>query len=68
MAYMCEKYHNMECNGCMDCKPEPKYFCPVCGKEVFETVFVTNEGEVLGCENCAQIKEPYELLENETDK
>lgn len=69
MAYMCRKYHNAECNGCMECwcENEPQYFCPICGEEVYESVYVTNDGDVLGCENCAQIKEPHEMIENETD-
>jgi transcription elongation factor Elf1 len=60
-------YNNKECDGCMNCQPETHYYCPICGHEVYETVFVDNSGEVIGCENCAQIKEPHEVLENETD-
>ena len=67
MAYMCKKYFNKECDGCMDCKPSPHYYCPVCGEEVYETVFVNNDGEIIGCENCAEIKEPHEVLKDETD-
>lgn len=66
MGFMCVKGRG-ECNGCMACRPEPHYYCPVCSKEVYETVFVANDGEVIGCENCIQIKEPYEVLENEAD-
>jgi formylmethanofuran dehydrogenase subunit E len=51
----------------MDCKPTPHYYCPVCGEEVYETVFVDNDGEILGCEHCAEIKEPHEVLESETE-
>ena len=61
MSYMCTKGGNRECDGCMDCKPTPHY-CPVCGEEVYETVFVNNDGDVIGCENCAEIKEPHEIL------
>ena len=68
MAYMCKKYHNRECDGCGDCTPDYHYYCPVCGDEVYETVFVSNDGEVIGCENCAQIKEPFEMLKNETNE
>lgn len=67
MAYHCTKNYNKECDGCGFCEPEYHYFCPICGKEIYETVFVTNEGDVIGCENCAQIKEPYEVLENEAN-
>lgn len=61
MAYNC-KYGSRECDGCGRCEEDQKYFCPICGEEVYETVFVTNDGEVLGCENCAQIKEPCDIL------
>ena len=67
MAYYCVKSPLVECNGCMDCKPSPQYFCPICGKEVYETVFVANDGEVIGCEHCAEIKEPHEVLKDETN-
>lgn len=66
MGYICIKGYG-ECDGCMACNPEPHYYCPICGKEVYETVFVDNSGEVIGCENCAEAKEPYEVLENEAD-
>ena len=51
----------------MVCKSDDRYYCPVCGQEVYESVFVSNDGDVIGCENCAQIKEPWELLEDETE-
>ena len=67
MAFMCVKNSTQECDGCMDCRPTPHYFCPVCGEEVYETVFVDNNDDVIGCENCAEIKEPYEVLINEAE-
>lgn len=67
MAYHCTSFMNKECDGCGACEPETHYYCPVCGKEVYERVFVDNIGEVIGCENCAEIKEPHEVLENEAD-
>jgi DNA-directed RNA polymerase subunit RPC12/RpoP len=51
----------------MDCKPTPEYYCPICDAEVLESVFVNKNGEVIGCEHCAEIKEPYEVLADETD-
>jgi predicted RNA-binding Zn-ribbon protein involved in translation (DUF1610 family) len=51
----------------MTCKPEVHYYCPICGEEIYETVFVNNDGEIIGCENCVETKEPYEVFENETD-
>jgi uncharacterized Zn finger protein len=65
MGYICID-GKKECDGCMLCKPSPHYYCPVCGEEVYETVFVDNDDTVIGCENCAHIKEPYEVLEDET--
>ena len=56
-----------ECDGCMDCKLSPSYYCPICGKEIYETVFVDNSGEVIGCGNCAEIKEPHEVFNNEVN-
>ena len=66
MGYICIK-GNRACYGCMGCKPSPCFYCPVCGKEVYETVFVDNGGDVIGCENCAEIKEPHEVLTNEAE-
>lgn len=63
---MCVK-ERKECDGCMDCKSSPHYYCPICGEEVYETVFVDNGGNVIGCGNCAEIKEPHEVLEDEAD-
>ena len=65
MGYICIK-GNKECDGCGNCHPEAHYYCPICGEEVFETIFVSDD-EIIGCENCVQTKEPYEVLENETD-
>lgn len=65
MAYSCVKGLKKECDGCMECKEERDFYCPVCGCKVRETVFVSNSGEVVGCDNCAEIKEPWEMLENE---
>ena len=66
--YVCRyKSGNQECDSCGRCGKTPSYFCPVCGEEVYETIFVTNDGEVLGCENCAQIKEPCDMIQEEED-
>lgn len=63
MAYYCIKNSTKECDGCMCCKPDVRYYCPVCDKEVYETVFVDKHGEIIGCENCTEIKEPHEVIE-----
>lgn len=68
MGYHCVKFGGHECDGCGECKQEPHYYCPLCNREVCETVFVNDAGEVIGCENCAEIKEPHEVLENETNE
>ena len=62
MGLSCVKSHARECDGCGDCQESESYFCPICDAEVYETVFVNNEGDVLGCENCAEIKTPDEML------
>lgn len=67
MAYPCIKYSGQECDGCMDCKPDIHYYCPVCKEEVYEAVFVDNDGDVIGCDNCVEIKEPHEVIDDETD-
>ena len=41
--------------------------CPVCGEEVYDTVFVNDCGEIVGCENCIELKEPYEVFDDETN-
>ena len=67
MAYSCTE-RNKECDGCGCCNSNLHYYCPICGEEVLESVFVDNSGIVLGCDNCAQIKEPYEVLGDEADE
>ena len=66
MAYNCIKYSNKrECDGCGDCQPEEKeYYCPVCGELVEDRVYVSTDGDILGCENCVKEKDPREMLED----
>lgn len=66
MAYHCVRGPG-ECDGCGECSKSKTYYCPVCGEAVFEVVYVDDLGTVLGCENCAQIKEPWEMLEDDED-
>lgn len=66
MAYRCIKNHARECDGCMACKPERHYYCPICGDEVTETVYVAADGEVVGCDNCIQTKDPEDMIDDET--
>lgn len=67
MAYTCKRYYNKECDGCMECGSAPRYYCPICGEEVWEAVFVDNGGAILGCDHCAEIKEPQEVFGDEAD-
>ena len=68
MAYMCKRYGNMECDGCGACKPEQQaYYCPICSSKVTETVYVSDNGDVIGCENCVSTKEPWEVMEDEIE-
>ena len=54
-----------ECKGWMECKgKEKEYYCPVCGEQVFETVYVDANGDVIGCENCVSAKEPGEVMDD----
>lgn len=68
MSYHCVRFGGRECDGCGACKEEPSYRCPICKHEVCETVFVNDEGVVIGCEHCAEIKEPHEVLSNEINE
>lgn len=61
MAMIC--IHGGECTGCMECQEEKEYYCPVCGEEVTERIYTSTDGEIVGCENCIIIKEPYEVME-----
>ena len=65
MAFHCIKNSIHDCVGCMACKPESHYYCPVCGEEVYDTVYVNTGGDIVGCENCTEIKEPYEVFDDE---
>lgn len=64
MAYRCIKNSSRECDGCMGCKPEKHYYCPVCGEEVIETAYVAADGEVVGCESCISLKDPEDVLDD----
>ena len=66
MAYRCSRNSMKECEGCMACQQDRTYYCPVCGDEVEENVFITLDGEVIGCENCVQAKDPEDILDGET--
>lgn len=63
MAYMCIRFGG-ECDGCGSCQEENEYYCPICGEKVIETVYISNDGEVVGCENCISTKEPWEVDED----
>lgn len=61
MSYYCIRGGG-ECIGCMECKGEPpEHYCPICGEKVEETYYLTNDGEIVGCENCITTKEPQEV-------
>ena len=51
-----------ECDGCMECQDNKEYFCPKCGEEVFDTVYVSDDGSIVGCEHCIITKDPYEVM------
>ena len=60
MGYMCIYNHRLDCDGCMRCKKTAAYYCPICGNEIEETVYIYKDGEVIGCENCVMDKPPWE--------
>lgn len=62
MSYPCVM-GNKECDGCMACKEAKEYYCPVCGEPVEEKLYVSTDGEIVGCENCINEKEPCEVLD-----
>lgn len=65
MAYNCVKFSGKECDGCGCCHPDDEYYCPVCGEWVEDVVYVDNNNEVIGCENCVTERKPREMLRND---
>lgn len=62
MAYRCVFRATKECDGCGGCDPPKKhYYCPVCGAEIEETVYMDRDGDVVGCEHCVRGCEPEEV-------
>jgi predicted amidophosphoribosyltransferase len=62
MAMIC--IHGGECDGCMACQDDQEeYYCPVCGEKTTEDVYVSIDGDILGCENCVTRKDPWDVLE-----
>ena len=43
--------------------PEPERYpiCPLCDEEC-ETLFVADDGEVIGCENCVNQRDSWEVM------
>jgi hypothetical protein len=64
MAYNCVKYNGKECDGCGECQPDTEYYCPVCGELVEDRIYISAEGDILGCENCIREKDPREMIED----
>lgn len=61
MAYQCTK-SSRECDGCGGCDTKPsEYICPVCGRAVIETVYVSN-GDIVGCDICVKPKDYWEVI------
>ena len=59
MAYNCVKYPIDECDCCGLCQPPiPK--CPICGEEC-EDFYRNGFETVIGCENCIEKVESYEV-------
>ena len=44
----------------------PIYYCPVCGKEVWEDVYRDKEsGLIIGCDQCIEIKKKEDVLDED---
>lgn len=65
MAYPCIKYGGKECDGCGDCQANNEYYCPICGELLDDIVYVSTEGDVVGCDSCVGIKHPSEVFDDE---
>ena len=65
MAYPCIKYGGKECDGCGDCQANNEYYCPVCGELLDDTIYVSTEGDVVGCDSCVRTRHPSEVLNDE---
>ena len=52
---------NMEATGYPDGKAPQRYFCPVCDREC-ETLYRQEESrEIVGCDLCVEIIDPWEV-------
>jgi hypothetical protein len=57
---------NMELTGCPDGR-EPKYpICPKCGEEA-SSFYVSADKEVIGCDNCVESRDAWEMTDDEED-
>ena len=65
MAYRCVKNTYKECDGCMACRSNKIYYCPCCGNEVYETVYVDMHYDVIGCDQCVHPMDLEEVMEYE---
>lgn len=52
MAYRCVYNENLECDGCMKCKPEPKLLCECCEEPIADYYYDIG-GEIL-CKDCME--------------
>ena len=65
MSYHCIK-NSRECDGCMECHGK-SYYCPVCGEAVYENLYVSIDGAIIGCDNCVEKKDVWEVMEEDYD-
>lgn len=64
MAFACIS-GGKECTGCMRCQEDEKtYKCPICGHEIGggDDLFISKDGDVIGCDECVRRKEAWEVL------
>lgn len=60
MAYPCIHNQAKECDGCGACcddNEEDDCYCEVCGEIIHEKIYISANGDVVGCDQC--IEERY---------
>lgn len=54
MSYRCVLKESKECDGCMECKEQPKLRCDQCDTPIYEgDLYYYIDGEVY-CEDCTK--------------
>lgn len=53
-----------QCVGCMSCRSDESLRCPVCGTELERDnrIYMDSSGQIVGCCDCIEEKEAWEVL------